>query len=292
VNLDAEKIKEIFTDLEFRNLAKRVIGEEIVVTATTNADGQMDLFGTQSLIEEQTPIETTEYKTIVTEKAKYHLITNEEERNHLRSLLLREKTVCFDTETTNIEAIEAELVGIAFSFKAKEAYYVACPPNRDETQHIVDSFKEFFESETIEKIGHNLKYDIQVLKNYGMEVKGPLFDTMIAHYLIQPEAKQSMDFLSEFYLKYKPISIETLLGKKGKNQGNMRDLDAKEVYEYACEDADITLQLKQLFEPEIQKEHLKDLFYKMEMPLMLVLCKMEREGIAIDIPHLQSSLFV
>lgn len=285
---DSEKIKEIFTDLEFRNLAKRVIGEEIVVTANTNTDGQMDLFGTQSLIEEQTPIETTEYKTIVTEKAKYHLITNEEERIHLRSLLLNEKSVCFDTETTNIEAIEAELVGIAFSFKGKEAYYVACPANRDETQHIVDSFKEFFENETSEKIGHNLKYDIQVLKNYGIEVKGPLFDTMIAHYLIQPEAKQSMDFLSEFYLKYKPISIETLLGKKGKNQGNMRDLEAKEVYEYACEDADITLQLKHIFEPEIQKEHLKDLFYNMEMPLMLVLCKMEREGIAIDVPHLKN----
>lgn len=284
---DKEKIKEVFTELEFRTLAKRITGEEIIVTAGATQDGQLDLFGTQSLVEKQDPIETSEYKTIATEKPSYHLVNTEEERLHLRDLLLKQTQVCFDTETTNIESLEAELVGIAISFQAKEAFYIACPPDRAETTRIVELFRGFFESEQIEKIGHNLKYDIQVLANYGIQVKAPIFDTMIAHYLIQPESKQGMDFLSEYYLKYRPISIETLLGKKGKNQGNMRDLKAEEVCDYACEDADITFQLKQLFEPEIQKDHLKDLFYNMEIPLLFVLCRMEKEGIAIDVPHLK-----
>lgn len=284
---DADKIRDIFTELEFRNLAKRIIGEEIVVSAQTSSEGQLDLFGSQSLIEDQTPIETREYKTIVTEKPKYHLVNTQEERVALMKLLLKEKEVCFDTETSNIEALEAELVGMSFCFKEKEAYYVVCPEDQKESQAIVDQFRPFFESDRIEKIAHNIKYDLQVLKNYGVEIHEPTFDTMIAHYLIQPESKQGMDFLSEYYLNYKPISIETLLGKKGKNQGNMRDLDPKEIVDYASEDADITFQLYKLFHPEIQKEHLKDLFYKMEMPLVKILAKMEREGIAIDIPHLK-----
>lgn len=284
---DPDKIRDIFTELEFRTLTKRIIGEEIAITAGSNGDGQLDLFGSQSLIEAQEPVFTADLKTIATEKPSYHLVTLEEERNHLRTLIMKEKQVCFDTETTSLESLEAELVGIAISFKNKEAYYIACPPDREKTQQIVDGFRPFFESEEIEKIGHNLKYDVQVLANYGVAVKGPLFDTMIAHYLIQPESKQGMDFLAEYYLKYKPVSIETLLGKKGKNQGNMRDLKPEEVSDYACEDADITFQLKQLFEPEINKDHLKELFYNMEMPLMEVLCRMEREGIAIDIPHLK-----
>lgn len=283
---DADKIRDIFTELEFRNLAKRVIGEEIVVSAQTSSEGQLDLFGSQSLIEDQTPIETREYKTIVTEKPKYHLVNTNEERVALMKMLLKEKEVCFDTETNNIESLEAELVGMSFCFKEKEAYYVVCPEDQKESQAIVDQFRPFFESDKIEKIAHNIKYDLQVLKNYAVEIHEPTFDTMIAHYLIQPESKQGMDFLSEYYLNYKPISIETLLGKKGKNQGNMRDLDPKEIVDYASEDADITFQLYKLFHPEIQKEHLKDLFYKMEMPLVKILAKMEREGIAIDIPHL------
>jgi DNA polymerase-1 len=282
-----DKIREIFTELEFKNLAKRIIGEDIVITAPTNSDNQLDLFGSQSLLENQESIQTSDFKTIVTEKAKYHHVSTEEERLALKNLLLQQKSVCFDTETTNIEALEAELVGIAFSFQEKEGYYVSCPADQEKTQAIVDTFREFFEQETIEKIGHNIKYDLQVLANYGVEVKGPLFDTMIAHYLIQPESKQSMDFLAEYYLKYKAISIETLIGKKGKNQGNMRDLEATEVVDYACEDADITFQLKHIFEPQIQKEHLNDLFYSMEIPLMRVLQKMEREGIAIDVNHLK-----
>lgn len=284
---DPEKIKEIFTELEFRNLAKRVIGEEIVITNNTSpSEGQLDLFTTQSLIEKQAPVETAEFKTIATEKPSYHLISTPEERKELMQLLLQQSEVAFDTETTSLESLHAELVGMSFSFHAREAFYVAMPENREHALQILEEFKPFFTSESILKIGHNLKYDLQVLANYDIDVKGTLFDTMIAHYLIQPEAKHGMDFLSEYYLRYKPVSIETLIGKKGKNQGNMRDLEPAAVSDYACEDADITFQLKQIFAPEIEKDHLKALFYDMEMPLMRVLGKMEREGIAIDIASL------
>lgn len=284
-----EAILEVFTDLEFRNLAKRVIGEEIVVTsAGVNESGQLDLFGTQSLVEVQQAQPTSGVKTIATEKASYHLVTLPEERNALLANLMSQTSVCFDTETTSVNALHADLVGMSFSYKEREAYYVAVPKDRQEAQAIVDEFKPFFESESIEKIAHNMKYDIQVLRRYGVRFAGPLFDTMIAHYLIQPESKQGMDFLAEYYLNYTPISIETLIGKKGKGQGNMGDLPPEAISDYACEDADITFQLKQLFAPQIEKEHLKKLFYEMEMPLVSVLAKMEEEGVAIDIPHLEA----
>jgi DNA polymerase-1 len=286
---DVEKIKEIFTELEFRTLAKRVIGEEIVVTnnnETNSSDSQLNLFTTQSLVENQPASETANFKTIATEKPSYHLITTPEERKELLDLLLQQTEVAFDTETTSVESLHAEIVGMSFSFRAREGFYVAMPEDREQTMQILHEFDAFFDSETIIKVGHNLKYDLQIVDNYGIEVKGPLFDTMIAHYLIQPESKHGMDFLSEYYLRYQPVSIETLIGKKGKNQGNMRDLAPSEISDYACEDADITLQLKQIFAPEIEKEHLKALFYEMEMPLMRVLRKMEKEGIAIDVEGL------
>ncbi len=286
---DKDAILNIFTELEFRNLAKRVTGEEIVVTsAGVDENGQLDLFGTQSLVEVQQAQPTSGVKTIATEKPSYHLVTLPEERKALLTKLLKEKSVCFDTETTDVNALHADLVGMSFSFKAREAYYVAVPKDKTEAQAIVDEFKPFFESETIEKIAHNMKYDMQVLHRYGVQFAGPLFDTMIAHYLIQPESKQGMDFLAEYYLNYTPISIETLIGKKGKGQGNMGDLPPEAISDYACEDADITFQLKQLFAPQIEKEHLKKLFYEMEMPLVSVLAKMEEEGVAIDIPHLEA----
>ncbi len=286
---DKDLILDIFTDLEFRNLAKRITGEEIVVTsAGVDENGQLDLFGTQSLVEVQQAQPTSGVKTIATEKPSYHLVTLPEERKALLTKLLAEKSVCFDTETTDVNALHANLVGMSFSFKAREAYYVAVPKDKAEAQAIVDEFKPFFESETIEKIAHNMKYDMQVLHRYGVQFAGPLFDTMIAHYLIQPESKQGMDFLAEYYLNYTPISIETLIGKKGKGQGNMGDLPPEAICDYACEDADITFQLKQLFGPQIEKEHLKKLFYEMEMPLVSVLAKMEEEGVAIDIPHLEA----
>jgi DNA polymerase I len=286
LNLDApdlEAVKEIFTELEFRNLAKRITGEEIVVTAAApNAGGQLDLFGTQSLVEVQKAVPTSGYKTIATEKPSYHLVTLPEERQELLQKLLGQTEVCFDTETTAIEALHADLVGMSFSFKEREGYYVAVPLNFVEAKKIVHEFAPFFTSPDIQKIAHNMKYDMQVLSRYDLELAGPLFDTMIAHYLIQPEAKQGMDFLAQYYLNYQPVSIETLIGKKGKGQGNMGDLSPDQICDYACEDADVTFQLKQLFGPQIDKDHLSELFHKMEMPLVPVLASMEKEGIAID----------
>ena len=293
VPVDADKIREVFTELEFVTLAKRIIGEEIVVSASTktnlvpHAENQLDLFGAQSMLETQEPIETATFKTIATEKPSYHLISTSEERKELLDLLLKQKQVCFDTETTDIDALHADLVGFSFSYKAREGFYVAVPSDFEEAKKIISEFKPFFESKTIEKIAHNIKYDLKVLNRYGIEVSGPTFDTMIAQYLINPDVKQSMDFLANHYLGYQPISIETLIGKKGKSQGNMRDLEPEEVSDYACEDADITFQLKQILEPEIQKEHLKELFYHMEMPLVEVLKDIEQEGIAIDVKALQ-----
>lgn len=286
---DEEKIKAVFTKLEFRTMAKRILGEEIVITAnTSNSDnGQLDLFGTQSMNEEQEVIETSELKTMATEKPKYHFVSNPEERKKLVDELKQQKSFCFDTETTGLEARKADLVGIAFSYKAREAYYVPCPDDRNETLTILEDFKPLFESDDIEKVAHNLKYDEQILNRYGIEVSGPCFDTMIAHYLLTPDGKHGMDVLAEYYLKYKTVPIQDLIGKKGKNQKSMRDIPQKEICDYACEDADITWQLKVLFEPQIQKDHLKTLFYDMEMPLVKVLKSMEQEGIRIDVEGLK-----
>ena len=292
-DVDSEKVMDIFTELEFHSLAKRVIGEEIVVSSSSSPAtkspsdmSQLDLFGMQSMIEPQEATPTAHYKTIVTERPSYHLISTAEERKELLEILLKHAQVCFDTETTSIDALHADLVGFSFSYKAREAFYVSVPPDFDAAKKIVEEFKPFFDDPSIEKIAHNIKYDLKVLQRYGIDVAEPLFDTMIAHYLINPEAKQSMDFLSTFYLNYQPVSIEALIGKKGKGQGNMRDLKPEEISDYACEDADITLQLKTLFEPEIQKPHLSELFYNMEMPLVKVLKDMEFEGISIDVPAL------
>lgn len=292
-DVDTEKVKNIFTELEFRNLAKRILGEDLVIQTDfahpqNGTNNQLDLFGVQSMIEPQEPVETATYKTIVSEKPSYHLISTQEERDELLGILLQQKQLCFDTETTGIDALHADLVGISFSYKAREAFYVPVPKDFKEAKKIVRFFAPCFENTLIEKIGHNIKYDLKILNRYDGKVLGPTFDTMIAHYLINPEARQSMDFLATYYLNYQPISIETLLGKKGKGQGNMADLKPEEVTDYACEDADITFQLKQLLAPEIQKPHLFDLFYKMEMPLVEVLKDMEFEGISIDVPALNS----
>ena len=292
-DVDSEKVKNIFTELEFRNLAKRILGEDLVIQTDfahpqNGTNNQLDLFGVQSMIEPQEPFETAKYKTIVSEKPSYHLISTQEERDELLGILLQQKQVCFDTETTGIDALHADLVGMSFSYKAREAFYVPVPKDFEEAKKIVGFFAPCFENTLIEKIGHNIKYDLKILNRYDGKVLGPTFDTMIAHYLINPEARQSMDFLATYYLNYQPISIETLLGKKGKGHGNMADLKPEEITDYACEDADITLQLKQVLEPQIQKPHLADLFYKMEMPLVEVLKDMEFEGIAIDVPALNS----
>ena len=291
-DVDKDKIREIFTELEFLNLSRRILGEEITLTQApsplapnktqSSNSSQLDLFGTQSMVESHEPVITAAYKTIVTERPSYHLISTAEERKELLEILLTQKQVCFDTETTNIDARQADLVGISFSYKAREAFYVAIPQEFDAAKSIIHEFMPFFQNTGIEKIAHNIKYDLKVLSRYGISVAAPTFDTMIAHYLINPEARQNMDFLAQHYLNYQAISIETLIGKKGKSQGNMRDLEPSEISDYACEDADITLQLKNIFEKEIKKPHLKDLFYDMEMPLVEVLMEMEEEGIAID----------
>lgn len=281
---DKDKIRDVFTKLEFRNLAKRVIGEEISLGQP--AEGQLDLFGGPAI--ETEAVETASGSTVSTiadKKVDYQIVVSKEKRKELLEALLQQKSVCFDTETTGIDPITAEIVGLAFSFLPGTGFYVVA--SEGEREEVVQDFRDFFENEKIEKIAHNIKYDLKIVEKYGVEVKGPLFDTMIAHYLITPEGKHNMDHLAELYLQYKPISIETLIGKKGKNQGNMADIDPEQIVDYACEDADITLQLKEKFEPEIQKDHLKKLFYEIEMPLARVLKDMEVAGINLDVPALE-----
>lgn len=287
---DPEKIKEVFTKLEFKNLARRVLGEEIIIPQQ-NANGQLDLFGQPQAMDSKVEMDkkngepkSNTIKTIADVKVNYQLVVSAEKRQQVLELLMQQESVCFDTETTSIDALQAEIVGLALSFKAGTGFYIAI--NQGEGKQILNEFKPFFESEKIEKIAHNIKYDLKVIDKYGIKVKGPLFDTMIAHYLYNPEGKHNMDYLSELYLNYKPISIETLIGKKGKNQLSMRNIEPEKVCDYACEDADITYQLKQKFEKEIEKPHLKDLFYKIEMPLVNILTKMEIEGINLDVEAL------
>ncbi|PWH85242.1 DNA polymerase I [Brumimicrobium oceani] len=287
---DEEKIREIFTELEFRGIAKRVLGEELVITADNAGvdNGQLDLFGSPATPEQHEAVSSDEMKSLETEKANYHFVESEKDQKELLETLLKQKSVCFDTETNSLEARNADLVGIAFSFKAKEAYYVPFPEDFDAAKKLLTLFEPFFSSEKVEKVAHNIKYDEQVINRYGIKLRGPRFDTMIAHYLLSPDSKHGMDDLAEYYLKYTTFPIENLIGKKGKNQKSMRDIDQKDIVDYACEDADITWQLKELFEPEIQKDHLKDLFYNIEMPLTSVLKAMEQEGIQLDIESLKT----
>lgn len=286
-----DKLREILTELEFRGIAKRVLGEELIVTSgTSNAiDGQLELFGTGKINpESQSTTSVEELGTFSEESTNYHFVDTVEKIDKLINTITQQTSVSFDTETDNLEARNANLVGIAFSFKAKEAYYVPFPEEFDDAKKLLEKFIPYFESDKIEKVAHNIKYDEQVINRYGVKLRGPRFDTMIAHYLLSPDAQHNMDFLAEYYLQYNTIPIENLIGKKGKNQKTMREIEQKEIVPYACEDADVTWQLKQLFEPEIQKEHLKDLFYKIEMPLSEVLKSMEQEGILLDIDHLKT----
>ncbi len=284
---DKDRIIELFSELEFRTLAKRAFGVEIQNTTT---EGQLDMFSSSASQGADTSesAEAIDFKTIETVKNNYELVESEEKRRELIALLDSQKSVCFDTETTSLDALLAELVGIAFSFKKGEGFYVPFPEIREEAKKILGEFRPVFENDQIEKIGHNLKYDLAVVQNYGLTIRGKLFDTMIAHYLIQPDMRHGMDLLAETYLGYKPVSIETLIGKKGKNQKNMRELDPSEVFEYACEDADITFQLKKLFEEKLKETNTEKLFWEIEMPLLPVLEKMEREGINLDVEALGS----
>jgi DNA polymerase-1 len=284
---DPEKIKAIFTELEFKNMARRVLGEEIIIPSAKPSEGQLDLFGTPQMVLETETMEDNQgpVKTIADVQTDYQLVVSKDKRKQVLDLLLQQKSVCFDTETTGLDTLDDDIVGIAFSYKKGTGFYVAIPKGEEQT--ILEEFNPFFESESIEKIAHNLKFDLKVVAKYGIEVKGPLFDTMIAHYLFNPEGKHNMDYLSELYLNYKPVSIENLIGKKGKKQLNMGDLEPDKIADYACEDADITFQLKDIFQTEINKPHLKDLFYEMEMPLVPILKDMEIEGINLDVDILK-----
>ena len=223
----------------------------------------------------------------------YKLVDNKEDIYNLATVLRNYKTVCFDTETTSTNALEAEIVGLSLAVKEGEAFYIPMPAEREEATTRLELLKDIFENEEIEKVGQNIKYDITILANYGIEAKGKLFDTMIAHYLIQPELYHGMDYLAEIYLDYETIKIEELIGEKGKNQKNMRNVSPEIVCDYACEDADVTLKLKNILEKEIKKEGLEELFYNIEMPLVPVLAYMERNGARIDTAALKetSTLF-
>jgi DNA polymerase-1 len=284
---DEPKLKALFEELEFRTLAKRVFGAS--ATGIINPENaQLSMFGdTVVSMEKEKPVEVQELEPVEKQNLystihDYHLIDSHDLMHDLVSYLERQEEFCFDTETTSIDARDADLVGIAFSYVPGEAYYVPVPENQEQAQEIVDIFRPVLEDEKIAKIGQNIKYDIMVFKNYGVEVKGKLFDTMLAHYLMEPDARHNMDVLAENYLNYSPVSIETLIGKKGGKQGSMRDAEMTKIVQYAGEDADITLQLKKAFEPMVKEKSVKDLLFNVEIPLVEVLADMEYEGVKVD----------
>ncbi|MCF4100213.1 DNA polymerase I [Gillisia sp. M10.2A] len=298
---DGDKVQELFEELEFRRLKDQFLklfsGEEtssptpISSTPTAKAQastagaGQFSLFGGG----EENKIEaTTSRKSLENTSHVYQSIEGGMAMQLFLSNLLKQKSVCFDTETTSLNPLEAKLVGIAFSWEAGKGFYLPFPEEDDKAQELIEKIRPFFEDKEIEKIGQNLKYDIKVLAKYNVHIKGPLFDTMIAHYLINPDMRHNMDVLAETYLNYTPQSITELIGKKGKNQGNMRDVPLEKQTEYAAEDADITFQLKQHFEPELKEANTEKLFHDIEIPLVEVLADMELEGIKLDEGFLKS----
>ncbi|WP_143959347.1 DNA polymerase I [Litoribacter populi] len=280
-----EKLKALFAELEFRTLSKRVFGEGLK-KPQINVNEQLGLFTGQEEPKEEekesAPVQPKLIQTLETSVHSYHLIQTEEEIRELLPYLEAQEELCFDTETTSLNPNAAELVGLSFAYVSQEAFYIAIPSDQEKAKSILELLIPIFENEKITKIGQNVKYDLLVLKNYGLELKGPIYDTMLAHYLIDPEGRHSMDWLAELYLNYKPVSITTLIGKKGKNQGNMRDVEPKLIADYAAEDADITLQLKHVLDPKIKENKLENLLYDVEVPLIGVLAAMEFEGIRID----------
>jgi DNA polymerase-1 len=284
-------LEPLFAELEFRTLGRRVFGDDFSITEMKAVSVQTDLFGdpvatarTTMTVDVEDIYEdvTTAAKNINNVPHEYHLADTLEKRVELIALLLQQQTICFDTETTGTDANCCELVGLSFAVKPGEAWYVPVPANQDDAKSIVTEFKPVLEHGQIGKIGQNIKFDILILKWYGVEVKGSLFDTMMAHYVIDPDTRHGMDVLSENYLGYKPVSITSLIGPKGKNQGNMRDVEVEKIKEYAAEDADITLQLKTIFEPKLKQVESEKLINEIEHPLIYVLADMEYEGVKID----------
>ncbi|WP_294292595.1 DNA polymerase I, partial [uncultured Chryseobacterium sp.] len=295
---DFEKVKEVFDEIEFRRLYDNLfrafapvvtgsvnMAQEQAVTETTTpqqkvaqAVGQLDLFATYEEMDQAAGTKST----IEHNDHLYQFVDNPKAQKMLVRNLLQQRVVCFDTETTSLNELEAELVGMSFSYKKGLAYYVPLSEDQGEVLQTLEIFRPFFEKEDLVKVAHNLKFDYKILRKYDITVKGAMFDTMIAHYLLNPDGRHGMDYLSEIYLGYKPVSIETIIGKKGKNQGTFRDADLRTQTDYAAEDADVTFQLYELFAPQLKKENLEDLFFNIEMPLMEVLAKMELAGISLD----------
>ena len=274
-----EELGKLMDELEFKSLKSKILKKSENIQKPVN--GQLDLFAEFAPEGSKEP-EYSNLETLKTVVHDYQLIENEDDLLKLRDFFLTKEILCLDTETTSTNAIDAELVGLSFAVEEHQAFYVPIPENREEAQKRVEIFRSVYENEKILKIGQNLKYDLEVLRNYDIELKGKMWDTMIAHYLIQPELRHNMDYMAEIYLNYQTIHIDELIGAKGKNQRSMRELDPKEVYEYAAEDADITLQLKNKLEPELKKQGAEKLFYEIEMPLMPVLAEMEMTGVCLD----------
>ena len=306
---DVAKTDALFNELEFRRMAEqfdvlfkkggdsspmnqveeaKLYKKPIPKVVGTKSEEQFDLFG--STLHDETSDETRHqyYSSLENTEHFYQSIQGELAIKLLLHNLQNQTSVCFDTETTGLDALHAELVGISFSYEKGKGFYVPFPENQEEATALIEKFRPFFENETIEKVGQNLKYDLKILSNYNIQVKGKLFDTMIAHYLINPDMRHNMDILSETYLKYSPKSIEDLIGKKGKNQLSMRDVPLEDIKEYAVEDADVTLQLKENFTLELDKTETKKLFDEIEIPLVKVLAAMEKEGIRVDVDFLKS----
>ena len=285
-------LEPLFAELEFRTLGKRVFGDDFSITEIKSVGIQTDLFGNEvatgrtTMTVEVEDIAEPEFeiasKNINTVPHQFYLADTPEKRKQLIDELRQQKSFCFDTETTGTDANCCELVGLSFAIKPAEAWYVPVPADQEIVQSIVNEFKPILEDASISKTGQNIKFDILILKWYGVEIKGDLFDTMMAHYIIDPDTRHNMDVLSENYLGYKPVSITELIGAKGKNQGSMRDVEIEKIKEYAAEDADITLQLKTIFEPKLKEVESEKLIHEIEHPLIYVLADMEYEGVRID----------
>ncbi|MCP1383166.1 DNA polymerase I [Runella salmonicolor] len=310
---DRDMLSALLDELEFRTLRKSMLGEDTADVKPTNlsatvssADkkGQLSLFGESAPTPESNaqhkpavssesdlPFQTSEFsserRTVANTLHRYHLVDTPELRQSLAHYLSLQEAFCFDTETNSLDAIDAELVGMSFAYQKGEAFYVSVPADREEAQKVVEDFRAVLEDEKIEKIAQNLKYDLLVLQNYGIEIRGPIYDTMLAHYLIEPDKRHNMDILANSYLNYEPVSIEALIGKKGPKQLTMRDVDIEKLVEYAAEDADVTLQLKEKLNPILIENQADKLFRGVEVRLVPVLAGMEREGIKVDMNALK-----
>ena len=283
---DEAQLRKIFDELEFKTLADKILKKTEIKPKVVNT--QLDLFSNFAPESAEEP-KFSSFETLSSTPHSYKLIETEEEAKKLRDLIFTNDFFVLDTETTSVNPMDAELVGLSFSVKENEAYYVAVPAKREEAVKIVNVFKTLYEDPKILKIGQNIKYDLEVLANYDIELSGPMFDTMLAHYVLQPELRHNMDYLAEVYLNYKTIHIDELIGPRGKGQGSMRDLPPSAVYEYACEDADVTLKLYNVLRPKLKEGGVEELFYNIEMPLVPVLAEMERNGVRLDTEALRET---